>query len=46
MLAIQNVPDTGKSKLNHDRRSDAVAGAHAGEVEGLFDVLGIADPAP
>ena len=46
VLAVQHVPDAGESELDHDGRGDAVAGAHAGEVEGLFDVLGIADPAP
>ena len=46
MLAVQHVPDAGKSQLHHDGRGDAVARAHAGEVEGFFDVLGVADPAP
>ena len=46
VLAVQHVPHSGKPQLNHDGRGDAIAGAHAGKVECLFNVLGIAHPAP
>src|SRR5438105_5717636 len=46
MLAVEHVPHSGKSHLRQNHRSHAVARAHAGEVEGLFDVSSVAHPAP
>ena len=46
MLAVEHVRDAGEARLHHERRGDAVARAHAGEVERLLDVLGVALPAP
>ncbi len=50
MSALCSPSSTSHTPVNpicdHDGRGDAVARAHAGEVEGLFDMLSIAHPAP
>ena len=44
--SAQYIADTGKSRLDHDHSSHAVAGAHAADVKGFLNVIGILDPAP
>ena len=44
--SAQYIADTSKSRLHHDYRSDAIAGAHAADVKGFFNVIGILDPTP
>ena len=46
MFAIQDIRYARKSRLSHHHRGHAVASAHSGEVERLFNMLRIAFPAP
>ncbi len=46
MAAVEHVGDAGEARLHHADRRDAVARAHAGEVEGLLDMVLVAHPAP
>src|SRR5712671_5755795 len=44
--SAQHVADAGEATLHHGDRADAIARAHAANIESFLDVIGILHPAP